>query len=517
MAKSSSLLLDLPDAELIQPQNNWIHTTSVVGDYGITASVRNFDEVLDWQEKRRALTQGYYRLIHPPRLQHFKARLEKKYPGYTAVLFGSGKLAAREWGDLAELCQFTGKTVQHKKLPDALEAEACVLHLSCKEGIHAGVVLLREPNLAEKLHERNRRRGGALSVRNVDYLLAPGEQNQPEDASREEVSSILLRLASADEVLFYPSGMAAVTAALEHVLTPKTPGIAVLGNVYRDTHLLLEEMSWAGMNVEARLLDTGDLQGLETALKDPKVGAVFLETITNPLIEIPPLPEIVKMAHDTGKAVIVDSTMASPLNCRPLEWGADVVVHSTSKYLSGNNQHGGGIVLTRSTERAKRMRKAQERDANELSPMEFPVLLQGLRTFSERMPRFNRNGKELARLLAGHPAVDTVYFGTGALPEWLTGLGSVVSCELKDKSLKALARFFNADMPGVIKAPSLGSDRTLFCPYVFLTYYDKTDAYLDACHLPRHLLRFAVGSEEDIQPVLDSVRLALDLIAVPQP
>ena len=510
MTLFSALSPDLPGAELLQPEDTWIHTASVVGEYGITASVRTFDEVLDWQEKRRALTQGYYRLIHPPRVQRFKARLEQKYPGYTAVLFSSGKLAAREWGDLVELKQITGKTVQLKKLPEALDCGACVLHLSNKEGIEAGVVLLKTARDAAELHERNRRRGGALSVRNVDVLMGDSPEPPLEGSEKEEASDILRRLASADEVLFYPSGMAAVTAALEQVLTPETPGIAVLGNVYRDTHLLLEEMPWAQTAVEPHLLDTGDLPELQRVLKDPKVGAVFFETITNPLIELPDLPEIVKLAHRAGKTVIVDSTMASPLNCRPLEWGVDLVVHSTSKYLSGSNQHGGGIVLTRSAERAKRLRKAQTRDGNELSPLEFPALLAGLRTFPERMPRFNRNGQALAELLRNHPAVDTVYFGGESLPEWLTGLGSVVSCELKDRSQEALARVFNADMPGVIKAPSLGSDHTLFCPYVFLTYYDKSDEYLEACHLPRHLLRFAVGCEEDLDPVLHAVKKALE-------
>lgn len=511
MPISPSSLSTLPDAELSQPENAWIHTESVQGPFGITASVRNFDEVLDWQEKRRVLTQGYYRLIHPPRLQTLKARFEKRYSGYTAVFFTSGKLAAREWSDYASLSGFTGKTVQCKKLPDDPEAEACVLHVSDKNGVEAGVVLLKNLRDAAELHERNRRRGGALSVRNVDYLTGGHAEESPDASFQEEAAKILLRLASADHVLFYPSGMAAVTAALEQVLTSETPGIAVMGNVYRDTHLLLEEMPWADMAVEAHLLDTGDLSGLRKVLADPKVGAVFFETITNPLIEVPDLPEIVKLAQNAGKAVIVDSTMASPLNCRPLEWGADVVIHSTSKYLSGSNQHGGGVVLTRSPDRAKRLRQAQVRDGNELSPLEFPPLLSGLRTFSDRMPRFNRNGRALADVLRSHPAAGTVYFGDKSLPEWLTGLGSVVSCELKDRSQEALARFFNAEMPGVIKAPSLGSDRTLFCPYVFLTYYDKDAAYLEACHLPRHLLRFAVGCEADFEPVLSSVRRALDL------
>lgn len=520
MANNAQSILDLPEAELAQPEASWIHTTSVTGPFGITASVRDFDEVLDWQTKRRALTQGYYRLIHPPRVQRLKARLEKRYPGYTAVLFASGRLAAREWSDYADLINFTGKTVEYNKLPERCEAEACIFHLGRKEdGVRAGVVLVKKPEDAMALHERNRRRGGALSVRNVDYLLeGSGKEEGKEEgkeglssSAKEEAGKILLELESADEVTFYPSGMAAVTAALEQVLTPETPGIAVMGNVYRDTHLLLEEMAWPGFAIDAKFLDTGDLLGLRKVLLDPNVGAVFFETITNPLIELPKLPEIAKLAKDAGKTVIVDSTMASPLNCRPLEWGVDLLVHSTSKYLSGTNQHGGGVVLTRSKDWAKNLRSAQVRDGNEVSPLEIPVLLEGLKTFLERMPRFNRNGKAFAKMLQEHPAVGTVYFGEEKLPEWLTGLGSVVSCELKDRSQEALARVFDAEMPGVLKAPSLGSDQTLFCPYVFLTYYDKTDEYLEACHLPRHLLRFAVGCEEDIEPVLNSVRNALDL------
>lgn len=510
MLNLSAPFSSLPNAELLQPERAWIHTQSVVGPYGITASVRNFDEVLDWQEKRRGLTQGYYRLVHPPRIQKLKARLERKYPGYTAVFFTSGKLAAREWRDYATLSGFTGKTAHYETLPGQISAEAGVLHIFSAEGVGAGIVLLKNPESAAALHERNRRRGGALSVRNVDCLTGSSPPVALGAAEKAEAAEILLQRTGAKHVLFYPSGMAAVTAALEQSLSPKTPGIAVMGNVYRDTHLLLEEMPWAGMTVKPQLLDTGDLSGLRNVLAQTEVGAVFFETITNPLIELPNLPEIVRLAKNAGKTVIVDSTMASPLNCRPLEWGADVVVHSTSKYLSGSNQHGGGVVLTRSRDRAERFRQAQVRDGNELSPLEFPPLLAGLRTFAERMPRFNRNGTAFAELLRAHPAVGAVYFGEARLPEWLTGLGSVVSCELKDPSQEALARVFNMEMPGVIKAPSLGSDQTLFCPYVFLTYYDKSEAYLKACRLPRHLLRFAVGCEEDLTPVLDSVRRSLE-------
>jgi len=113
-------------------------------------------------------------------------------------------------------------------------------------------------------------------------------------------------------------------------------------------------------------------------------------------------------------------------------------------------------------------------------------------------------------MLRRHPAVETVYYGNAGCPDWLSGLGSVVSCELRDPSIAKVETFFNQPLAGVVKAPSLGSNETLFCPYVLLAYYDKTDEYLRSCNLSKTLFRFAAGSEEDFSEVLQSISAALD-------
>lgn len=500
----------LPKVELAQPESKWIHSCGFRGPFGITASVETFDEVLDWQEKRRALVQGYYRLIHPPRMQNFQARLEKKYPGRKAVFFASAALARKEILDLMKIRGISGEIHEIAGIPEHLSGDVSILDLQDTDAdIQAGAALCKNPDFAAELHERNRRRGGALSARNVAWILREADRTGPDPEAEKRAGEILLELDQADHALFYPSGMAAVTAVLEAAHQPGRNRFLVLGNVYRDTHMLLEEMAWGTRDVRADFLDTHDLDALSENIRDKDVAAVFLETITNPLIEVPDLPGIIQIAKRAGVPVLVDGTMATPYNCRPLEWGADVVMHSTSKYLSGNNAHGGGVVLTNSQGWAELLKRDQEQTQNRLSPLEFPGLVEGLKTFPERMELFNRNGEALANMLRAHPAVKRVYFGNGTLPDWITGLGSVVSCELKDESQAALARVFEAPMPGVVKAPSLGSDVTLFCPYVFLTYYDKSPEYLEHCHLPRHLLRFAVGCEPDFDPVMKGISEAL--------
>lgn len=500
----------LPACHRDQPVEAWIHTTSVTGPYGITASVKDFAEVLDWQEHRRELTQGYYRLVHPPQVQDFKARLEKKYPGFYAVLYSSGPLAAQEVRDLLSIKASTLGMSCHENLPENLpRGQIHVLALQ-EGGCTAGVGLTEDADLAAELHERNRRRGGSLSARNVDFYLNADAGFFTEADCKSRCAGHLLEMENAASVHFYSSGMAAVTAVLDIALTPAQNRMLVLGNVYRDTHLLLEEQIWAGRDVQTDFLDTQDLAGLRARIYDDAVAAVLIETVTNPLIEIPDLPQIAEMCQQAGKPLLVDSTMAGPLNACPLDLGATVVIHSTSKYLSGSNVHGGGIVLTRDVEWMQKLSDQQARLDNRLSPLEFPALLDGLNSYPERLARFNANGEALAACLRAHPAVETVYYGNQGRPDWLKGLASVVSCELKNPSLDKVAAFFNAPLPGIIKAPSLGSNQTLFCPYVLLAYYDKSDAYLAACHLSKTLFRFAAGCEEDFSQVLAGISDALN-------
>ena len=234
---------------------------------------------------------------------------------------------------------------------------------------------------------------------------------------------------------------------------------------------------------------------------------------------MPDLEAIAAIAKNAAIPFYVDNTMATPLNCQPLHWGADAVIHSTSKYLSGTNTHGGGVVLCNDDTLAQKLIHCQALLNNSISPYEADALLTSLHDFTERMQRFNANGLKLAKFLEKHPAVEKTHYallessGTfNTAKRILNGGGGVVSFELKDSSLDAVRRFYDSPMPHVHKAPSLGSDETLMCPYVLLTYYKKDDAYLRMLRLNRHLLRVSCGCEKDFTPILNELDAALTAV-----
>lgn len=160
--------------------------------------------------------------------------------------------------------------------------------------------------------------------------------------------------------------------------------------------------------------------------------------------------------------------------------------------------------------------RASSSGTSRMSPLEAAVLEEHLQDFPRRMGRFNANAARVASLLVGHPGVGRVFFnGVPSHPSYatarkiLTGSGSVVSFSLADDSMEGLRAFYDPPLPHILKAPSLGSDVTLLCPYTLLTHFDEPDEALEALGLSRYLVRVAVGSEEDIEPVVESLDGAL--------
>ena len=172
--------------------------------------------------------------------------------------------------------------------------------------------------------------------------------------------------------------------------------------------------------------------------------------------------------------------------------------------------------MVRSEELARGLQDLDVRWNDGMSPREAAALEQGLATLPVRMERFNANARLVADALSRHPAVGRLYFN--GLPSHrshataqriLGGPSGVMSFTLARDGLEALRAFYDSPMPGITKEPSLGSDRTLLCPYTLLTHYHETDEALAAIGLPRYLVRVSVGCEPDVGPVIECLERAL--------
>ncbi len=217
------------------------------------------------------------------------------------------------------------------------------------------------------------------------------------------------------EALVFSSGMAAIAAVLS--LVPHGGSVVAPRAAYNGLVLTLEDRMAAG-ELEVRWVDVADTAAVLAALGG--AALLWLESPTNPLLELADLPVLLGAARDAGVLSAVDNTFATPLLQRPLEHGADVVVHSVTKYLAGHSDVVLGASVTAPTETGRalgnRLSRYRWLHGGIAGPMEVWLALRGLRTLALRVERAGSNAAELARRLEGHPAVDRVrYPGFGAI------------------------------------------------------------------------------------------------------
>jgi cystathionine beta-lyase/cystathionine gamma-synthase len=443
--------------------------------------------------------------------------------GDILLVAGSGADAARA----AEAAQAQGATVVAVsesvggELPSGPAVPGARFHVLGLQGgqdsqgsVHAGAVLGNADRVMDALALQMKRRGPTLSSRAAECLAggAPrpcgGATVAAAVGAPARVSETLSRMEGGNRAFLYASGMSAITRVLDLVRRPGRSRIIAVGHLYNDTYQTLR----LGPNL---FLGVDELDSLETRMSD-QTAAILTETITNPLSDVPDLELLSKVARSHGVPLLVDNTFATPSNCNPFDFGADLIIHSTTKYLNGQNDHAGGAVIVKDGELSAKLGDYQALLHDQMSPLEAATLEQNLETFPERICRFNANAGKVASFLAGHRAVAQVFFN-GLLSHrsyatarrLLRGTGSVISFTLARNTLDGLRAFYDSKLYGIVKAPSLGSDVTLLCPYTLLTHYDDTDEQLAEIGLPRFLLRVSVGCEKEISPVLESLDAAL--------
>ena len=308
----------------------------------------------------------------------------------------------------------------------------------------------------------------------------------------------------------FASGMAAVDSCLkllkagDHVICSDD----VYGGVSRHFNQVL-----VNYDLHFSYVDSSDPVNVENAIQ-PTTKMIWIETPTNPLLKVTDLEAVGKIAKNHDLIYGVDSTFATPVFLRPLEFGADLVMHSTSKYLSGHNQLIGGVVITNREDLFEHLKFIQKTIGAVPSPFDCWLTILGIKTLDLRMKKHTENAQSVAEFLEGHPKVGTVtYPGLPSHPmhhvakEQMSGFSGMISFELTGGTT-AGKKVMNA-VQLIQLAESLGSVETMITHPATMTHGDVPKEERLARGLTDGLVRLSVGIE-NVNDIIHDLEIALE-------
>ena len=306
----------------------------------------------------------------------------------------------------------------------------------------------------------------------------------------------------------FASGMAAIDAVT--TLLQSGDHVVVTDNTYGGTFRLFDKVL-TRYGLSFTYVDTSQLDALEAAIT-PHTRMLFVETPTNPVLRLTDIAAAAEIARRRGVVFVVDNTFASPSVQRPIEMGADLVVHSTTKYLNGHSDSVGGIVIAVKDEHIEWLRFIQNGAGAILSPFDSWLVLRGTKTLAVRMAQHNANGMALAEYLAGHPAIGKViYPGLPDHPQHelarrqMRGFGGMVSF---DAGTFEKARHVCNRVRLMALAESLGGVETLISHPASMTHASVPPERRAAIGLTESMVRISAGIE-DPQDLIDDLSQAL--------
>lgn len=302
------------------------------------------------------------------------------------------------------------------------------------------------------------------------------------------------------------TGMAALEIALTAALIDRRKKVVAAGALYGATiNLLMKVMEPFG--IETTFVDICDLAAVAQAIAEEKPGAVLMETVSNPVLRVGQLDKIASLCHAANACLIVDNTFATPLMVRPLELGANMVVHSLTKYLGGHGDVMGGIIIS-DQQHFDALRTLSRTYGPTLGPFESYLTMRGIKTFPLRMERQCANARKVAAFVRSQPSISKVNFlDDPAHPDAATiqrlfpeGLyGAMVSFELKDAGRQEVFAFMNR-LKLIVKATSLGDVHSMMLYPAMASHRDLSPKQRERMGIPDSLVRLSVGIEavEDI-------------------
>ena len=330
------------------------------------------------------------------------------------------------------------------------------------------------------------------------------------------VSAVEQRIAAlegGEDALLYASGMSAITSLLLSIL-PTGTHIVMTSDCYSRTRQFCQTFL-KRLGITTTVVENGDYDAMEEAIIPKKTRFIISESPTNPYLRVADLQRISDIGQKYRVRTLIDSTFATPINQRPLEWGIDFVMHSATKYFSGHNDLLAGVIIGRA-DRIKALRDARGVLGGVVDPQNAYLLERGLKTLGVRVRQQNDNAQAIAEYLEAHPAIDRVYYpGLRSHPdhhiavEQMDGYGGVVSFEVNG-DFEMTAQFVDALRIPYI-APSLGGVESLVEQPSIMSYFDKSTEERLELGIKDNLVRFAVGIE-DANDLIADLEQALEVI-----
>jgi cystathionine gamma-synthase len=318
------------------------------------------------------------------------------------------------------------------------------------------------------------------------------------------------RLEGAAAATSAATGMGIISSTLFALLVPGNRVVSVK-DTYGGTNRIFTEFL-PRIQVEVALCDTTDHDAIEAEVARG-CNLLYLESPTNPTVKVTDLARLAEAGKKAGAVVVVDNTFATPVNQRPLTLGADLVIHSATKYLGGHADALGGVVCG-GKELVKQVYHYREINGATLDPMSAYLLLRGMKTLDLRIQRQNLNALAVARFLESHPKVARVFYpglasheGHEIARRQMTGFGGMLSFMLEEDTFEAVGRVL-AGLRYAHRAANLGAVETIVGPPATTSHVECTREERVAMGIPESLIRYSAGIE-DVEDLIADLEQAL--------
>ncbi|MDR2397899.1 MAG: PLP-dependent aspartate aminotransferase family protein [Spirochaetaceae bacterium] len=342
------------------------------------------------------------------------------------------------------------------------------------------------------------------TFRHPELFVSTGfDYSRGNNPTRKELEQTLALLEQGRYALAFASGMGAISAIIK--LYQPGDHLIVSEDLYGGTYRLFNEY-YGRYGFSFSWVDTSDFARLEAALR-PETKGIFIETPSNPMMKVTDIQRCAELIHCQGGSLIVDNTLLSPYFQNPLSLGADMVVHSGTKYLNGHNDTLSGFIALSDSALESSLREIQKSEGATLSPFDAWLTLRGMKTLAVRMQKAERNALGIATWLREHPRVERVFFtGFPDHPQYALscaqtrGFGSMISFYVKDpKDVPVLLK----EVSLILFAESLGGVETLITYPLVQTHSAIPEAMRLAAGVNDRLLRLSVGIEDPSDLIAD--------------